>query len=191
MRDDDAPLRELRRDLGKPSGNEFIRQAVKAVAPHALVVEGCRQGECIDHARMAAMKRRVETRDLRRAGKGRLCRADAGQIVRLVQGGKRLEPGKGLQQRVVDDHGIGMVRAAVNHPVADGADRDIRRVSFQDGDDGAKRGLVTGGVGGGQHPVGEGSACIVMDQKMRIGSQAVDLSPKQRVVSLKQLELDR
>ncbi len=68
---------------------------------------------------LVAVKGRIETGDLRHARKGRKGRANAGQIVRLMQrreGGKRLELG---QQVAVHPGRPAPFRAAMHHPVPD------------------------------------------------------------------------
>jgi hypothetical protein len=46
-------------------GNVFVREAVKAVPPHAAVGDCLGQRERMRHRRRAAVERRVEARDLR------------------------------------------------------------------------------------------------------------------------------
>ena len=85
----------------------FVGQAVEPVAPHALVVIGARQGERVVDEGMAAVERRVEAGDLRRSGKGRDRRLDAGEVVRLVQRRERDELAQLGEHGVVDQHRLG------------------------------------------------------------------------------------
>ena len=66
-------------------GDIFVRQAVEAVAAHALGVEPLRNGVMIRDRAVAAMKRGIEAGDLRQIGKALEQRADRREIVRLVQ----------------------------------------------------------------------------------------------------------
>jgi hypothetical protein len=61
---------------------------MKAVAPHAFVVQGAGQGKRIVHPRVVAVEGGVETRHLHHVWKRGLRRADARQVVGLVQGCK-------------------------------------------------------------------------------------------------------
>ncbi len=51
MRDDHVLARDLRRHLLQRAHDVFVRKAVEAVAAHALVVIGARQGEGVGHER--------------------------------------------------------------------------------------------------------------------------------------------
>ena len=86
----------------KPAGHVFVGQAVKAVAAHALIVKRARQRESVVDEGMRAVKRRVETGDLRHAGKCRPGRFDAGEVVRLVQRRERNEAFSRCSSLVVD-----------------------------------------------------------------------------------------
>jgi hypothetical protein len=72
---DDRALAEFR---AEKRDHVFVRQAVKTVAPHALVPKRAWQGEALRDLGQLAMKRGVETRDLRqvrivRAGSFECC----------------------------------------------------------------------------------------------------------------------
>ena len=51
------------------TGDIGVGQAVKAVAPHAFLIQRVRDGEAVRHGRMAAMKGGIEAGDMRHAGK--------------------------------------------------------------------------------------------------------------------------
>ena len=85
MRDDHPAARNLGRNLLQPAGDELVGQAVEAVAPHALVVEMFRDRVVVGQRIVAAVKRRVEARDLRQLGDTGEDSADGCEIVRLVQ----------------------------------------------------------------------------------------------------------
>ena len=91
------PLGDLRRDLGQHARDVLVGQAVEAVAADAVVVEPARQGEPVGELGMAAVEGGIEAGDLRQVGLDRGDRADAGEIVRLMQRRERterLEPGE-------------------------------------------------------------------------------------------------
>ena len=68
MRNDHPACASLRRQLGDPPPDILIRQAVKTVAPHTLVVEMHRQCEELGLERLGAMKGGIEAGHLRQVG---------------------------------------------------------------------------------------------------------------------------
>ena len=132
MRHHDAPGRDRRIARRQRAGDEFIGQAVKPIAPHALLVERVRNGEAIGDGGMAAMERGVEAGDLRQAGKPRGERLQHRQrrgVVQRRQRRDRLDP---RQRGGIDQHRRGQRRAAMHDPMAE-----------------------AGQVGRGQRPVGQ------------------------------------
>ena len=73
------------------TGDVFVRQAVKAVAPHAFLIQRVGDGETVGHRGMAAMERGVEARYLRHAGKPLGQRAQHRHRRRVVQRRQRIQ----------------------------------------------------------------------------------------------------
>ena len=115
------PAATLGRDLRQTAGDVFIRQAMKAVAAHALCIEVLAGCVMICNRAVAAMKGGIEAGNLRQTRRKRQNGADGREIVRLVQGRKRhiaLEPGEHL--RVYENRTV-VLRAAMDDAVADRA----------------------------------------------------------------------
>ncbi len=66
MGDDDVVARDLRRDRAQLAHDELVRQSMKAVPAHTLVVIGAGQGVGVVDEGMGAVEGGVEARDLRR-----------------------------------------------------------------------------------------------------------------------------
>ncbi len=118
------PPRDTGRDFGQPLGNVFVGQAMEAVSPHAVLVEGPWQGVAIRMRGVATMEGRVETGDLRNIRIDVHGEADRREVVRLVQRRKFLEGRKLVEDVVVDQDRFRIVRTAVDDAVADGAERE-------------------------------------------------------------------
>ena len=67
---------DLRRHIRKALGDVFVREAMEAVAAHALGVEPLRDRIMIGDGAVPAMERRIEAGDLRQRGKAFGNRAD-------------------------------------------------------------------------------------------------------------------
>ena len=99
-----------------------IRQAMKAVTPHALCLELPRHRHDLRHARQVAMKGRVEARDLRQIGELAGERFEQGDFARQMGRIQR------AQTPQLGDHfrrnplGINKTLAAVHDAMSDGAD---------------------------------------------------------------------
>ncbi len=119
MRHDHFAAREHGFLVAQDAVDEFVGQAMETVAAHALVVIGARQRVGVGDERMPAMKSRVETGDLRGAGKSLARGLDAGEIVGLVQRRQRLEGFQFRQHEIVHEHGFGIDRTAMHHAMAD------------------------------------------------------------------------
>ncbi|MNZ43896.1 hypothetical protein D3C78_615100 [compost metagenome] len=106
--------------LRQDAGDVLVGQPVEAVAPHAALGDGRRQGEHLREFGLPAMEGGVEAGHLgqlrRPLGDG----ADRRQVVRLVQRGERVEAGEPLQYPAVHPGRPGELLAAVDHPVAHG-----------------------------------------------------------------------
>jgi len=89
---------------------------------NALGLVATRNGKQLRHARQSAVKRRVETGDLRHLGKLRAedfhQRDGVGEMVR----GKRTDAPQFLQHGLVYADGVAITRAAMDNAMADGAD---------------------------------------------------------------------
>ena len=85
MGDHHAALADVWRNLGQHARDVLVGQTVEAVAADALVVEAARQREPVGELGMAAVKSGIEACHLRQVGLDRGDRADAGEIVRLMQ----------------------------------------------------------------------------------------------------------
>ena len=127
MRDDHAFRSDLGSDVPQASGDIFIRQAVKAVAPHALAVEVFRNREMIGDRAVTAMECRIEARDLRQLREARPDAADRREVVGLMQRRQRTQGLQFLEDLVVDQDRPVMVRSSVDHPMTDRHRRDFLR----------------------------------------------------------------
>ena len=150
---------------------------MEAVAADAVVVEPARQGEPVGELGMAAVERGIEAGDLRQVGLDRGDRADAGEIVRLMQRrerAERLEPG---EHRGIDAHRRRVVDAAVHHPVADAEQRRVAEMLAQPAAEHAKE------LGRGPRPRSSGQrrstsdlAVGVLGDEARRRADALDLA---------------
>ena len=111
---------------------------MKAEAAHALVVKMPGNGIGFIDKALRAMKSRVETGNLRRAGKSGGSGGDSGQIVRLMQRVQRLQRLKRCKDACIDTHGPGENHAAMHNPVPDGDDINMREAGGQKGEDGGQ-----------------------------------------------------
>ena len=84
MRDDDPALGDLRGTFGQYRRDVFIRQPVKSVASHTLVVECVWQCEGLLKLGCGAVKGGVKTRDLEEFGINLHRCPDRREIVRFV-----------------------------------------------------------------------------------------------------------
>ena len=85
MRDNNAPGGDLGRHLRQTAGNELIRQAVKAVAAHALRVEALRNGLMVRQRVVPALERGIEAGNRGNVRDTSEHRADRREIVGLMQ----------------------------------------------------------------------------------------------------------
>ena len=104
---------------------------MKAVTAHAFVVKTPWQGKGVGHEGVLAVKGGVKTRHLQRLPKGRHGRADAGQVVRLVQRGQGGQRIKLRQHLRIEPHGLGVMHPAVHHAVAHQRHFLLGQVLFQ------------------------------------------------------------
>ena len=171
MGDDDAALREVRVIGAEFSRDVVIAQPVKPVSPHALVIEPARQGEGVVDPGVTAMKGRVETGDLHRAGKGRAGGSDGGEVMGLVQRRERVQRGKLRDQRIADDARPVDIRPAMHHAVAHPGNLLPRQMRAQRLH---QRGKTCPMIGGA-NPC-DGPAAFRLDHQARGGAQPVDLA---------------
>ncbi|MGY4315615.1 hypothetical protein ACVWW1_004942 [Bradyrhizobium sp. JR3.5] len=92
---------------------------MKAVPPHAIGVELTRNRVMIGDRAVRAVKRSVETGDLRQCRKAGEDRADRRQIVRLMQRCEADEPVQAGDHPVVNQDRPVEVRTAVHHAMPD------------------------------------------------------------------------
>jgi hypothetical protein len=86
VRDDNATLGDLGRDLGQHARDVLVGQTVEAVAPDAVVMEAARQGEPVRELGMAAVERGIEAGHLRQVGLDRGDGADHAKEVGVTRG---------------------------------------------------------------------------------------------------------
>src|SRR5215472_4541546 len=141
MSDNDAAFGNRGIKLRQAAGNVFIRQAVKTVAPHALLIEALGDRVTVGEWTVRAMKRSIKARHLKQFRP--LCqeRVDRGEIVRLVEGGERTELFEPFEHIFVDYDCSIIVRTAVNDAVSDrrkldflGLAQPIARGAYRGGD---------------------------------------------------------
>ena len=89
MRHDDATLGNFRRPLGQYRRDVFVGQAVKTIAPYALLKKRIGQSKCLIDLRRGAVKCGIEARHLRQFRIECYRHLDRREIVRLVQGRQR------------------------------------------------------------------------------------------------------
>src|SRR5438067_839145 len=118
-----APIRFRAGDRFEFLHQKRIGQPVKAVSLNALGLVAARNRKQLRHARQCAVKRRVETGDLRYLGKLRgkhFHQRDGGrEMVR----GKRTDAPKFLKHGLIHAERIAITRTAMHNTMADGADR--------------------------------------------------------------------
>ncbi len=102
------------------AGDVLVGQAVKAIAAHADVRDGTRQGEPSGNRRQGVMKRRVEACDLRERGTGCGNRVHRREIIRHMQRIERRQSLQRRQQRWRDQLRCNMSGTAMHDAVADG-----------------------------------------------------------------------
>src|SRR6478735_3632990 len=107
--------------VGGRAGDPPVRRAVEAVATDRVAFrEITGQRICRRLRRQRREEGRVEDGDVRHV-EVLACRFDAGHGGRVVQWGKGAQLAHPVEDRVVDDDGLGEVGASVHDPVADGA----------------------------------------------------------------------
>ena len=164
MGDHHAALADVRRDLGQHARDVLVGQAVEAVAADALVVEPARQGEPVGELGMAAVESGIEAGHLRQVGLDRGDRADAGEIVRLMQWRQRTQRLQLGEHSRIDANRRGVVDPAMHHPVADAEQRrPVAEMLAQPAADHAKelgvaRAAIVGPAPLDQHPTSASSA---------------------------------
>ena len=172
MRHDDPATGQHRIDLLKSVRDEFVGQPMKAKAPQAPLVIGARQRVGVVDEGVAAMKRRVETHHLRHARKRPVGGLDAGEVMRLVQRRERRQRLEFGDQRRVDDGRLRVIRSAMHHAVADGADLDFGEARLDPCENIADRLLVVARLRGRLASLAAGDP----RDKARAGAELVDFA---------------
>jgi hypothetical protein len=128
---------------------------------------------------MGAVKGGIEAGDLWQVGLRRGDRADAGEVVRLVQGRERAEPFEPVEHRIVDPHAGGELRATVHHAVADAGEIGIAKMLAQPVDQRSEEGGV---IHASVLPaaVGQLLSAGVLRDHVRLGADALDLAREHR-----------
>ena len=98
---------------------------MKAIAAHALVVIGARQGVGVVDEGMGAVEGGIEAGDLRNRRKRFHRRLDSGDVVRLVERRKRNEGAQFHERSLIDQDRLGIIRPAVDDAMADRGNRRI------------------------------------------------------------------
>src|SRR4030095_16503870 len=101
----------------KHGGDVFVRQAVKAVALYAGIVELHRQRESLGDVRSRAVKGRVEASDLRELWRTFEQSGHRRQVVGLMEGRQRDEALESLDCLWLDSHRHRELQAPVNDSV--------------------------------------------------------------------------
>src|SRR4029453_4842117 len=118
VRDDNFLSGNLRKDVVQNAGDVFIRESMKAVAPHALFFNFVRQGNEVNDRRVRTVETRGETGDLGNIGQTIENCFDRGEVVRLMQRRQRNQFVQLSQDFLSDDNWPSELRAAVHHAMA-------------------------------------------------------------------------
>ena len=119
MRYDHAAGSHSRGHLAQASRDVLVRQPVKPVSPYPLGVEALRNRETVCNGAMAAVKGRVEARDLKQFRTPLQQGADRRQVVRLMQRCERNICLEVRNHRLVNSDRPVVFRAAMDDPMAD------------------------------------------------------------------------
>ena len=92
---------------------------MEAVAPHSAIPHLLRQGEHAGDFGLALVKGRVETGNLRDLRHAPPHDPDRLEVMRLMQRRERHQGFEGLNDGIVDEHGAGKERAAMDNSVPD------------------------------------------------------------------------
>ena len=120
MSDDDTPVRGGGRHVAQAARDVFVREPMKPVAPDTLGVKAFRNREMVRDFAVAAMKRRVEARDLEQFRPTREQCLNGREVIWLMQRRKRHVALETRQHRMIDDDRSIILRATMNHTMADG-----------------------------------------------------------------------
>ena len=174
MRGDHPPGGEPRRQDAQPPGDEFVREAVEAVAADPGLGQRARQGEAGRELRHRVMEAGVETGHLRQVRPGRGDRTDRRQVVRLVQWRERDERGERRQDRLGHQHRAVEPRPAMHHPMADGAQRRPSSWRADEAEQGAEQVLVRAALR--EAPVHQRRPRGVVGEEPRRAADPLDLA---------------
>ena len=126
MGNDDTRLRPGDAHVRKLSGDEFIRETVKAVTPHTVFKIAARKRKDIVHKGMLAVKGRVEAGNLRGSREGCAGTLNTREVMRLMERRQRFERFQLFKDDVIDQNRGGEIDAAMDDAVTHGFDRDLR-----------------------------------------------------------------
>ena len=142
-----------------------------------VVVEPARQGEPVGELGMAAVERGIEAGHLRQVGLDRGDRADAGEIVRLMQRRQRAERLELGEHRRIDAHRRGEVDAAMHHAVTDAEQRrPVAEMLAQPAADHAKERGVARAAIVGPAAIDQHLTVGILGGEVRRGADALDLA---------------
>src|SRR5580704_1207668 len=145
MRDDDAafgdfrralldnPLSDLLGNFGKLRGDVFVRNAMEAVAAHAIAEKFLRKRHELRHRRHRAMKRSVKAGHLWNVWPLLRGDFDGRQVGGKMQRREGNELAKLSQSLRSDTDGLREIRAAMDHTMADRCEFFTGKVGFEPG----------------------------------------------------------
>jgi hypothetical protein len=130
-----AARRLAPRHLGQRRHEIGVRQAVEAVAPHALRLVATRNREQPGDARQVLMEGGVEAEHLRHTGERAAERFDQIDLRRQMLRIERLQAPQLAEHLRGGRARRGVARAAVHHAMADGPQRPLRDARLEAGND--------------------------------------------------------
>ena len=122
VRDNDAAVRDLGRDLRQGAGDVLVREAVKAVALHAGVAKFLRKRNEVGERGLRPVEAGVETGDLRDGGQALGYCFDGREIVRLMERRERNQTVQLFENLRCDQSRTAEARAAMHDAMSDGQD---------------------------------------------------------------------
>ena len=195
MGNHDAPVSSGWPDhIRQDARDVFVREAVKAVAPHSFLREAARQGEDAGDFRLRVMKRRIEARDLRQRWVQFRESRDSRKMMRLMQGRKRNKTPQLSDHAFIDADWSGIDRSAMDDAMTCRDQRVLRKGTFEPAKKSRKRILV--GCALRQALVDENTAITVFRCKVHLLADAVALAltdeilPRGLYVTREKRELD-
>ena len=174
--------------------DEFIRQAMKSVAPHATLGNRPGQRERLRERRLATVKSGVEACNLRHVRQAFEQRPDRREIVRLMQWRQRNEFFELGHHRRIDQHRRTVGDTSVHHAVADCREVMLRKIPAQEQDQVIERAFVAELRAVTPRTLGNNGVGGVLRDEARRREQSFGLAPRQQsqiaIDQCKQRELD-